>query len=310
MLGRIAAVALHNYRESVRARILLGLAGVAFAVAFYSLVIGAYTLHHAARVVSDLGAATISLFSIAVAVLIGATSLHRELEQKTIFPILARPIRRSEYLVGKYLGTLLTLAVFIMADAGLVLLISAALADRPLALVIGVGLALTAGLGFAVTRSRWARTFGPIPWSLLLLVAGAWLSSPAPEERRVVLAASLLAFFEVAIVAAIASLFSAFSTPFLSALLTLGVVVVGRNADTLAHYPAKVYGQTLHDAAALVAHVWPNLHVYVPPRPLLLGEAVGVDLGAYLAMAALAAIAWSAGLLAVASFIFKKRDFL
>ena len=131
MLGRIAAVALHNYRESVRARILLGLAGVAFAVAFYSLVIGAYTLHHAARVVSDLGAATISLFSIVVAVLIGATSLHRELEQKTIFPILARPIRRGEYLVGKYLGTLLTIAVFIMADAGLILLISAALADRP-----------------------------------------------------------------------------------------------------------------------------------------------------------------------------------
>ncbi len=310
MLGRIAAVALHNYRESVRARILLGLAGVAFAVAFYSLVIGAYTLHHAARVVSDLGAAAISLFSIVVAVLIGATSLHRELEQKTIFPILARPIHRSEYLVGKYLGTLLTIAVFIMADAGLVLLISAALADRPLALVIGVGLGLTLALALAAYRFPWARTFGPIPWSMLLLAAGALLAGAAPDERKVVLAASLLAFFEVAIVAAVATLFSAFSTPFLSALLTLGVVIVGRSADTLARFPAKVYGQFAHDAAATLSRVWPNLHIYVPPRPLLTGEAAGADLGTYLAMAALASIAWSTGLIAVASFIFKKRDFL
>jgi Cu-processing system permease protein len=310
MLGRIAAVALHNYRESVRARILLGLAGIAFAVAFYSLIVGAYTLRHAARVASDLGAATISLFSIAVAVLIGATSLHRELEQKTIFPILARPIRRSEYLVGKYLGTLLTIAVFIMADAGLVLLISASIADRPIALVIGVGLAPTLGLAVAAYRSPWARTFGPIPWSFLLLVAGAWLCSVAPDERRVVLAASALAFLEVAIVAAFATFFSSFSTPFLSALLTLGVVVVGRNADTLARFPVKVYGQAIHDGAAAIAKVWPNLHVYVPPRPLLTGEAAGSNLGVYLGMAAIASIAWSAGLLAVASHIFKKRDFL
>src|SRR5215475_7319854 len=100
MLGRIAAIALNTYRESVRARILLGLAGVAFAVGFYSLVVGAYTLRNAPRVVSDLGAATISLFGVAVAVVITATSLYRELEQKTIFPILARPIRRGEYLAG------------------------------------------------------------------------------------------------------------------------------------------------------------------------------------------------------------------
>src|SRR6185369_13900886 len=117
MLLRVLAVALNTYRESVRARILLGLAGVAFAVAFYSLIVGAYTLKYAPQVVSDLGAASISLFSVAVAIVIGATSLHRELEQKTLFPILARPVRRAEYLVGKYLGTLLTIAVFIMADA-------------------------------------------------------------------------------------------------------------------------------------------------------------------------------------------------
>ena len=92
MFQRVATIAYATYREAVRARILLGLAGVAVAAAFYSLVVGAFALREAPRVVSDFGAMTISVFSIAVAILIGATSLYRELELKTILPILARPI--------------------------------------------------------------------------------------------------------------------------------------------------------------------------------------------------------------------------
>lgn len=310
MLHRVLAITLNTYRESVRARILLGLAGIAFAVAFYSLIVGAYTLKYAPRVVSDLGAASISLFSVAVAIVIGATSLHRELEQKTLFPILARPIRRGEYITGKYLGTLLTIAVFVMADAGLVLLISAALAGRSLALVVASGALVTAALAAAAVRSPWARTFGPIPWALALLILGAALASPAAIERRVVLGASALALLEVAIVAAIATLFASFSTPFLSALLTLMVFIIGRNADALARFPVKTFGATMHEVGVALAKVTPNLHIYVPPRPLLTGEAEGAAFGPYLLLAAVSAAAWSVGLLAVASAAFKNRDFL
>lgn len=310
MVLRVLTLAFNTYRESVRARILLGLAGVAFAVAFYSLIVGAYTLKHAPRVVSDLGAATISIFSIAVAIIIGATSLHRELEQKTLFPILARPVQRGEYLTGKYLGTLLTIAVFIMADAGLVLLISAALGGRSIALVASAGALSVAALGAAAWRWPWARTFGPIPWALLLLLLGAMLADRAPDERRVVLGASALAFLEVAIIAAFATLFSSFSTPFLSALLTIGVFLIGRNADALARFPVKTFGQGMHDFGVLLSKIAPNLHVYVPPRPLLTGEAIDARLSTYIGMAAIAAAGWSVGLLAVASQIFKRRDFL
>ncbi len=310
MLDRVAAIALNTYRESLRARILIGLAGVAFAIAFYSLVVGAYTLHDAARVVSDLGAASISLFSILVAIIIGSTSLHRELEQKTLFPILARPIRRGEYLVGKYLGTLLTIAVFIMADAGLVLLISAALGGRSLVQCAAVGLVFAVTLALAMWRSTWARTFGPIPWAVLLLAAGVVLAGVAPDERRVVLGGSALAFMEVAIVAAIGTLFASFSSPFLSALLTVWIIIIGRNADMLAQLPVKYFGEGIHVMGVVLSKVVPNLHVYVPPRPLLSGEAVSEPLGPYMAMAAGASVAWSAGLLAVASFVFRKRDFL
>ncbi|WP_437674499.1 ABC transporter permease [Sorangium sp. So ce131] len=310
MFGRISAIALNTYRESLRARILIGLSGVAFAVAFYSIIVGAYTLRNGARVVSDLGVASLSLFSIAVAVIIGATSLYRELEQKTIFPILARPIRRGEYLVGKYLGTLLTLAVFILADAGLVLLISAVLGGRPVALVAGAGVASLVVLGVAAWRSPLARTYGFIPWSVVFLALGVIFSSVAPTERRVVLGGSALTFLEVGIVAAWATLFSSFSTPFLSSLLTLGVFLVGRNADSLAQMPVKYFGPHLSAAGRALSRVVPNLQIYVPPRPLLAGEALDANLAIYLGWAAVTSVGWALGLLAVAAFVFKKRDFL
>src|SRR5260221_5114409 len=101
MLSRVTIVAFNTYREAVRARILHGLFALALATAGYSLVVGAFALNSNLRVVSDLGAASISIYGIVVAIVLGATSLYRDLQLKTIFPIFARPIRRSEYLVGK-----------------------------------------------------------------------------------------------------------------------------------------------------------------------------------------------------------------
>jgi len=310
MFGRISAIALNTYRESVRARILLGLAGVAFAVSVYSLIVGAYTLNNAPRVVSDLGSASISVFSLAVAMIIGATSLHRELEQKTLFPILARPIRRGEYLVGKYIGTLLTIAVFIMADAGVVLMLGAGLAGRSIGLIVGGVLGLLAVVGVVAWRVPIMRTYGPIPWAAGMLALGIVLSGVTAGERQVVVVSCLLTLLEIGIVAAIVTLFASFSTPFLSALLTLGVFIVGRNADNLARLPIKTFGQTAHDVFAAVSKVVPNLQIYVPPRPLLLGEVASVNLTAYVGMASVTSIGWAIGLLTVAVLVFNERDFL
>jgi ABC-type transport system involved in multi-copper enzyme maturation permease subunit len=161
MLGRVRAIAENTYRESVRARILLGLAGVAFCVSLFSLVIGSFTLLSAPRVVSDLGAASISLFGVLVAIVIGATTLHRELEQKTIFPILARPISRSEYLVGKFFGIMLTIFVFIAADTGLVLSLCGTLGGANAIVVAGTGTALLAALIGSGLKWPSSFTFGP-----------------------------------------------------------------------------------------------------------------------------------------------------
>lgn len=310
MIGRIGVIALNTYRESVRARILIGLAGVAFAVSIYSLIVASFTLDSAPRVVADLGSASISVFAVAVAIIIGATSLHRELEQKTIFPILARPIARTEYLVGKYLGTLLTLAVFILADTGLVLLLVTALGKTSPLLPAGAALGSVLVLVLPALRYPKLWTFGPIPWATGLCVLGFVLSADAPYERQVVVSSSALALLEIMIVAGVATFFSSFSTPFLSALLTLGIFVVGRSADALAKLPVKQFGQTLHDLGVALSKVVPNLQTFVPARPLLAGEVADANLGRYIALAAAMALAWAVGLLAASSAIFARRDFL
>ncbi len=167
MLARINVIALNTYREAVRARVLHGLFGLAIATGGYSLVVGAYALRNHQRVVSDLGAASISIYGIIVAVVLGASSLYQELELKTIFPILTRPLRRWEYLVGKFVGTLLTLFVFITMNSGALLLALATLADRPLWAVVGTFAVLV--LASLALGLRWPRIRVYVPIGLALL---------------------------------------------------------------------------------------------------------------------------------------------
>jgi ABC-type transport system involved in multi-copper enzyme maturation permease subunit len=290
--------------------VLHGLFALALATGAYALVVGAFALRANLRVVSDLGAASISLYGIIVAIVLGATSLYRELELKTIFPILARPIRRAEYLIGKFLGTLLTLAVFVAANTGALLLALAHLAGRPLGLVLGLGLGSIALAAFVAWRLPRTRSWAPLPWAVFVLAAGLWLAAQAPDDRRVLMGSAALTLCEVSIVTALATLFAAFSSPFLTAIFTLGVFVVGRSADTLAKLPERVFGYAIQALGQTLSKIVPNLMLYVPPRPLLTGEAGGTPLGEYVLLAAVHALAWSAGLLAVASLIFRRRDFL
>jgi Cu-processing system permease protein len=308
VLFRILAIALNTYREAVRARVLHGLLGAALATSAYSIVLGTLSLHQDARVVADIGAASASLYAALVAVVLGATSLHREVELKTVFPILTRKLQRHEYVLGKYLGMLLTLGVFVALDGAFVLTILSALSGRA-----GASIGLVAALGFVTLLALLylrphGRVFVVIPWAVTMLAAAFWLAEPAGNERRLVLASLTLTLGEVSIVTAVALLFSSFSSPFLTAILTLLVFFIGRSADTLANLPARFLGPQVRSFGIALAKVFPNLHLFVPPRPLLLGEA-SIALGPYVASALGVALAYSIALLAASAAIFRKRDF-
>ena len=310
MLSRILAIALNTFREAVRARLLLGVFALSLATSAYSLVVAALSSGNEARVVADLGAASFSLYGVLVAIVLGSTSLHRELEYKTIFPILSRPIRRWEYLIGKYFGAVLTVLVFIAIEMAAVLAMLAVETGQSAWRVGAAALGMVVVLAVAWLRaSTLARVYVVIPWALAM-AALAWLvASTAPEERQLVTASAALGICEIAIVAAVATLFSSFSSPFLTATFTAMIFVIGRSTDTLAHMPKRAFGQSVSTAGRGLAHVFPNLHVYVPPRPLLLGQVAGQPVWLYVGWAALQAVFYSTLLLAGGALAFRKRDF-
>jgi hypothetical protein len=170
--------------------------------------------------------------------------------------------------------------------------------------------AAAALLAITIWKFRRSVTFVPILFSFGLLIAAASLASVYPDERRVVLGMCALTMLEVGIVSAIATVFASFSSPFLTAVFTLGIFMMGRQADSLAKLPSRVFGQAIHSFGIVLSKIVPNLYVYVPARPILTGEAIDVALGSYMSMAALQSVGWSVVLLTAAVLIFKKRDFL
>jgi hypothetical protein len=123
-----------------------------------------------------------------------------------------------------------------------------------------------------------------------------------------VTAGAVLTLCEVAIVAGVAMLFASFSSAGLTATFTTLLFVIGRSADTLAHLPSKLFGP-LAVWGKIIARVVPNLHVYVPARPLLLGQVPDEPTWTYVSVAALHAAIYATGLLAASALIFRKRDF-
>lgn len=311
MLARVFAVSMNTYREHVRARILLGLFALALATCAYSLFVAKQTEGYtpAARVVSDVGAASASLYTVLTAIVLGATALYREVELKTVYPVLARPLRRHEYLVGKVFGTLLVLAVFLAIDASAIFGILAWATGQKPHLVLGAAGLLGLLLGVLLLRARASRVYVILPWSLAAALAMWLLASTAGADRQLVAASVVLTLAEAMIVTGIATLFSSFSSPFLTATFSIGLFIVGRAADTLAHLPKRQFGPTVAGLGRATSHVVPNLHLYVPPRPLLLGALPDVPTWPYVGTAALHALAYTALTITLAAVVFRRRDF-
>src|SRR4051812_46558730 len=175
MFGRVFAIAMNTYREAVRARVLFGLMAAAIAASAYSLVIASMSIRQEMRIVADIGSASISVFAVLVAVILGATSLYRELELKTIFPILTRQLRRPEYVVGKYFGILAVLVAFIAIDGAAVLTVLSVQSGATVTAAAGAG-GLLVALGIALWRAKLTRVFVVLPWALVAFAVMAFLA--------------------------------------------------------------------------------------------------------------------------------------
>ena len=309
-MSRIWAIAINTFREAVRDKVLYGVLAFACGVLLFTLALAELSLNQQARVVRDVGLASISLFSVIIAVFLGSSLLYKEIERKTLYVILPKPIRRWEFLVGKYLGIALTALVFIAIMGSIQIWVTAVSAGAPAAVLLGppgVALAVLAVL-MKLLRDR---TAAIVPWSLGLLAAMAVAATSAEVEVTPLLAAFLLNLGEVLVVAAVALLFSSFSTPFLTGALTIGVWLVGRSADEMAEMRSTTLGESLREALHALAHVVPNLHLFVPGNHALSGEAeLEGGLALYLATSMSYALLYATVLLVLAALIFRRRDFI
>ncbi len=109
-LARITAVAGNTLREAGRNKLFFGLLGVTILMLVFSVLLSDLALaDQKVRLVTDFGLAVIPLVCIGTAVLLGAVLLYKEIDRKTLYAILPKPIRRSEFLLGKFLGLSLLL---------------------------------------------------------------------------------------------------------------------------------------------------------------------------------------------------------
>lgn len=111
MRDRLAAIAVHTFKEAVRDRILVLFLVFAILMMASSAVLSMLTVGSELKIVTDLGLSALALFGAVIAVFIGITLVHKEVEKKTIYAVLAKPVPRWQFLVGKYLGLMLTLAI-------------------------------------------------------------------------------------------------------------------------------------------------------------------------------------------------------
>ena len=203
-LRRVLLVARHVFKESVRDRVLYAIAGFAVLLVSASILIGQITAGQDIKIIKDLGLATIELAGALMTVFIGVGLVAREIERKSVFSLLAKPLARWEFIVGKYVGLVLTITLNLWAMTA----------------VLFVALAVLLMLSPENVRLSW--------------------SAPALDPG--LLLAVLLITAEMALLTAVALFFSTFSSSaLLSVVFTVGVFVAGlvsadlRNFDDIVH---------------------------------------------------------------------------
>lgn len=208
LLVCIWAIAINTVRESIRNKILYALLFFAVLMIGSGVIVGALSYVEQERILQDVGLAAIRLFSVAIAIFVGINLIYKEVDRRTVYTILSKPLSRAAFLVGKYVG--LTLTIWMqMAIMG--------------AAFAGVSLASGA----------------PLAWQ-----HGAFF---------------LLTAAELALVVAIATFFSSFTTPMLASFFTTGVWVVGQLTRNLRDIGARSESRAIEVATAALHRLLPDL---------------------------------------------------
>jgi len=109
----IKAIAFNTFREAIRDRILYLLLFFAMISLVFSRLLALLTVGDRVKIIMDVGLGSLSLFGTLMAILMGTGLVYKEIDKKTIFTLLSKPIHRWQFLLGKFLGLILTLVVML-----------------------------------------------------------------------------------------------------------------------------------------------------------------------------------------------------
>jgi len=232
-------VALHVFRDSVRDKVLYSIVAFAVLLMATSFLIGQLTAGQDVKIIKDLGLAAMSLFGLFIAIFIGIGLVSREIERRSIYAMLAKPVRRSEFIVGKYLGLVGTLLV---------------------------NLAVMAIAYYAV-----------LLYMKFTLPETAFKAGPPATDPRLLLAIGLIGA-ELAVVTAIALFWSTFSSSaLLSAALTAGLWVTGQFGSDLRNFDQVVQSPAAIALARGLYYLLPNFAAFDVKTQVVNGLPIGAE---------------------------------
>jgi ABC-type transport system involved in multi-copper enzyme maturation permease subunit len=122
-MDRAYAIALNAFREAVRDRVLFGVLGLALASLLFGTSLAWLSVNEHSRVLIDHGIVTISWLANLVAIFLGASFLYKEVELRTLYVILAKPVARWQFVLGRYLGIVATAVVFVALTSSALLVL-------------------------------------------------------------------------------------------------------------------------------------------------------------------------------------------
>ncbi len=264
----VARIALSVFKESVRDRVLYNLVLFAVLLIGASYLLGQLTAGQELKIIKDLGLAAMSVFGLFIAIFIGIGLVSKEVERRSIYGLLSKPISRPQLVLGKYAGLVVTL-----------------------------------GVNVAVMTVALYGVLGYLSWTESEEFKRGW---EAPALDPALLSAIFLILLALMLVTAIALLFSTFSSPMLSAALTLVLYVVGHFSADLQRLDEFVESRFAGAIGTGLYYVLPNLEAFDVKSRVVHGLPVPL---AEVAWTTTYGAAYIAGLLAVAILIFSRRDF-
>ncbi|HEY9898721.1 MAG TPA: ABC transporter permease [Pantanalinema sp.] len=172
---RLWDLAHNTFRETIRDRILYVILVFALVMIGASALFGTLTVGQDRKIVLDLGLAAIELFGVAIAVFVGTSMLFKEIDKRTVYVVLTKPIPRSEFLLGKFLGLALTLCVLLVlmgaAFVGLAAM-KGAYAPELLGAIAMIGLQLLVVMALTVFFSTFASPIMSMLFTFCLYLIG------------------------------------------------------------------------------------------------------------------------------------------